>query len=235
MKVKSNKAELQRHLADGSSSVTDDVQKEDSRIVDGQAGVDGKRIDFSSDKGKGLRETKVPVSDETFDFVGVKPGNLYADYGALYKKHPDQFKSPKEVKRHIEYVLDRPGFKLPESDPNYTLLVRRNGGDRAAIIEFQLKGGKYRVVSAYTLDEGQLERKIEALNAVPKPFHGSTSGSGEYHGGDAPSTNALHSEPSVYSIDQPDADVNKKGFAIRYRVQARSRIMQLPRPQGRLL
>ena len=64
-----------------------------------------------------------------------------------------------------DHVFEKVGVKkgrahvLPATKPEYTLLVRRNCRDRAAVVEFQFRGGKYRVRSAYTLDRGQLEQK----------------------------------------------------------------------------
>ncbi len=40
------------------------------------------------------------------------------------------------------------------------MLVRRNLKDREAVVEFELRGGKYRVRAAYELDEGQLQTKL---------------------------------------------------------------------------
>ncbi|HOI95559.1 MAG TPA: PLxRFG domain-containing protein [Syntrophobacter fumaroxidans] len=112
-----------------------------------------------------LRETRVPVKDSIFKWLKIKPGNVFADYAALHRKHPEQFKSPEEVKVHVERVLDEPSMEMEATKPEYTLLVRRNGEDKAAVVEFRLKGGKYRVKSAYVMDAGQLELKIADLKA----------------------------------------------------------------------
>lgn len=113
---------------------------------------------------KELRETRVALPEVIFKWLGVKQGNVFADYGALYKKHPE-FASSKAVQAHVEYVLENPDIAIEATEPKYTMLVRRNGEDKATVVEFKLRGGKYRVVSAYVLDPGQLERKIEKLRA----------------------------------------------------------------------
>ncbi len=105
-------------------------------------------------------DMRVPVPEWVFGWVGAKPGKVYADYRHLQAKHPDQFKTPEAARAHVEYVLGEPTFKLPASDPRYDLLIRSNGGDKAAVVEFELRGGKYRVRSAYRFDEGQLAVKI---------------------------------------------------------------------------
>jgi hypothetical protein len=112
-----------------------------------------------------LREAQVPASDWLFKWLGVAPGKIYADYAALQKKHPEHFTTPEDVKAHVEHVLSGPTVSMEASKPEYTLLVKRNGKDRAAVVEFRLRGGKYRVRSAYVMNVGQLEVKIEKLRA----------------------------------------------------------------------
>jgi len=49
---------------------------------------------------------------------------------------------------------------MPASKAEYTMLVRSNCKDRAAVLEFELRGSKYRARAAYELDEGQLHPKL---------------------------------------------------------------------------
>ena len=145
-----------------------------------------------------LRETPVPVPDDVFARVGVDKGNVYADYEALRVKHADEFPTTQDVQQHVEYVMENPTDILAASKPEYTLLVRENGGDKAAVVEFELKGGKYRVHSAYTLDEGQLAiKKQKAQRGVSEPGPANPTPQGPLtQGGGAPS-DALHVEPSI--------------------------------------
>ena len=106
------------------------------------------------------QEVQVPVSGETFKQFQVEPGKVFANYNKLYEKHPEQFKSPEEVKKHVEYVFTNPTGAIPASKDEYTIVYRRNGADKVVVTEFILRGGKYRVRSAYTMTEGQLDRKI---------------------------------------------------------------------------
>jgi hypothetical protein len=108
-----------------------------------------------------IRETTVPVPDAVFDRVGVEKGNVYADYGALQKKYSDQFSTAGDVQKHVEYVMENPTHILPATKDEYVLMARTNGKDKAAVVEFVLRGGKYRVRSAFNMAEGQLEAKIE--------------------------------------------------------------------------
>lgn len=110
---------------------------------------------------KKYRESNVPVNDELFNKVGVEKGKIFSDYIKLQQKHPEQFNAPVDVKNHVEYVLESPQYILPASKEEYTLLVRKNGKDKAAVVEFILRGGKYRVRSAYEMTEGQLEIKLK--------------------------------------------------------------------------
>lgn len=159
---------------------------------------------------KPLRETKVPVPDSTFEMLGVKKGNVFADYEALWNKHKDQFKDTYEVQGHVEYVMEAPEYNLPASHPTYRMLVRRNGGDKATVIEFELKGGKYRVISAYKMWEGQLERKIEkAQHAVSEPIPGSSPETGNLGKGRGVPSDTLHVEPSDVSIAKKTNSVNR--------------------------
>ncbi len=71
---------------------------------------------------------------------------------------------------HVEYVIDNPEYILPVTHEDYKLLVRGNGKNKATVVEFVYRGGKYRVRSAYIIKEGQLEiKKEKAQSAVSKP------------------------------------------------------------------
>ncbi|BBO16507.1 zeta toxin [Candidatus Brocadia pituitae] len=147
---------------------------------------------------KKYRESNVPVSDELFAKVGVDKGKIFADYIKLQQKHPEQFNTPLDVKSHTEYVLEAPQYILPVSKEEYTLLVRRNGKDRAAVVEFILKGGKYRVRSAYELTEGQLDIKLKKAQdggRNPIPVEKSLLERGITQGAGVPS-DTLHPESS---------------------------------------
>jgi hypothetical protein len=125
-------------------------------------------------------ETKVPVSDDVFEMVGVPQGNVFADYDKLQRKHPDHFPTTSNVKDHVEYVLGNPTGFLPATNEGYTLVYRQNGGDKAAVVEFVLRGGKYRVRSAFNMTKGQLQTKIErAQRGSSEPPSSARSPQGE--------------------------------------------------------
>lgn len=142
------------------------VGRENLRL-DAEQGLRGNQPAVEQQAGKvalkvnEYQEARVPVPDETFDLVGVPKGNVFANYNKLHQKHSDQFASPEEVKTHVEYVMEKPTGFLPATKETYTLVYRRNGGDKATVVEFVKRGGKYRVRLAFKMSEGQLERKIK--------------------------------------------------------------------------
>jgi SPP1 gp7 family putative phage head morphogenesis protein len=119
--------------------------------------------------GKPLRETRVPVRAGVFTRLGIEPGNVFADYSHLQKKHPEYFKTPEEARSHVEHVLDNPTEVLPGNEPDHRLLVRSNGGHKAAALEIVKRGGKYRVKSAMVLTDAQMtmKRQNAGLDANP--------------------------------------------------------------------
>lgn len=110
---------------------------------------------------KPLRETRVPVSAPVRSQIGIGMGHVFADYTVLQSKHPDVFSTPEDVRRHVEYTFEAPTHILPGNEPDHRLLVRTNGGNKAAVLEIELRGGKYRVKSAYTIPDDQLARRLE--------------------------------------------------------------------------
>jgi len=78
------------------------------------------------------------------------------------------------------------------------LTGRENGGEKAAVVEVELKGGKYRVHSAYTLDAGQLEIKEQkAQHGVSKPGPANPTPQGPLTQGGGVPCDTLHVEPSI--------------------------------------
>jgi len=98
--------------------------------------------------------------------IVFQPNFLMTNLGLIYlqSKHPEVFKSFIKVKKHIEFVLDGPEFILKASHEPFTLLIRRSDVNHVAIVEFVLKGGKYRVKSAHNITNDQLIHKIEKAN-----------------------------------------------------------------------
>lgn len=109
----------------------------------------------------------VNVPDETFAQLGIKKAVVRANVNALLQKHSDQFASEEDLGAHLQYVLESPTHVLPASKPEYALLVRQNGGDKAAVIEVEMTQGRYHVKSAYTMEPGQLQVKLKRLESQP--------------------------------------------------------------------
>ncbi len=115
-----------------------------------------------------LRETKVPTPTQTFQKLGVKPGNVYANYDKLQQKHPEYFATTREAREHVEFVMQKPDHVVPGNETDHKLLVRTDlAGHRTVALEIELRGGKYRVQSAFIMDADQLEVKRAINSAGP--------------------------------------------------------------------
>ena len=198
------------HVSDSelSLAVAEMLRIGEKRLSVGKGGSEGMLAKVN------YREMRVPVQDEVFERVGVPKGNVFADYLKLQEKHPEYFGTPEQVKQHVEFVLDNPSDIMTASKDEYTLLVRNDGEDRAAVVEFALRGGKYRVRSAYIMKSGQLETKKEkALRAVSKPNPDENLQENIDQGGGVPS-HTLRAEPSSdIIVSLADENVNAK-FAL---------------------
>ena len=113
---------------------------------------------------KQYREVRIPAPDHVFNQLGVKRGNIFADCIKLKEKHPEQFFDYQSVKAHVEYVLQNPDYAIPASNKRFTLLVRKNKENKTCVVEFTLRGGKYRVRSAYVMSNEQLHKKLNIGN-----------------------------------------------------------------------
>ena len=108
---------------------------------------------------KRWRNVFVQTFQSTFDVIGLEAARIRADCLHLQEKHRQQFTSPEEVQAHLEYVLAAPSEVFPASKEEYRLVVRSNGGDKCVVVDSQPKQGNHQVISAYTMDAGQLETK----------------------------------------------------------------------------
>lgn len=153
---------------------------------------------------KPLRETRVPVPGSTFDRLGIKQGNVFADYTALYNKHPEYFPGGAEdVKAHVERVMQAPEYILPGMTKNHRLLVRVNGENKAVAIEIKLKGGKYRIERALNLTTAQLKWKIRKANQ-----QGGRLSSGLASPDKGSHLQALPQSHDLGSVNPPSSDLN---------------------------
>jgi hypothetical protein len=67
----------------------------------------------------------------------------------------------------VEFVFERPTLAIPATKKEYLMIVRKTEKDSAVVTEFVLKGGKYRIRSAFVLTDGQLDKKIEKSRQEP--------------------------------------------------------------------
>lgn len=106
-----------------------------------------------------IREVKIEPADGLFDALGIKKGNIFADCEALANKHPEYFKDSHEAKDFVDFVMKHPTHVLPGNMDDHRLIVHRGKSDRAVALEITLRGGKYRVRSAYQFTPGQFDQK----------------------------------------------------------------------------
>ncbi len=134
----------------------------------------GKKVGkFTIDKAleKQFREQEVKeIPNEVFEQLGVDKNRVFADYIQLATKHPEYFEHPKDAKELVEYVLEKPTYSMKATKKEYDFLVRTNGKDKGTVVEFKLKGGKYRVRSVFILDDGQLETKFNKAKELGEPI-----------------------------------------------------------------
>ncbi len=124
------------------------------------------------------RNVTVPVHPKLFTRLSINPAEVKADYVKLDQKHQDQFMGADDARQHVEHVMAAPTHVLPggsdhSSEPGHVLLVRKNGGDKAAVLDMVISGakpdtknpgkmfgGRYNIRSAYTLNPARLALKI---------------------------------------------------------------------------
>ncbi len=120
----------------------------------------GNKCSRGSGGGKApIRDVKIEPAAGLFDALGIKEGNIFADCEALAGKHPEYFKDSHEAKDFVDYVLKHPTHILPGNMDDHRLIVHRGQSDSAVALEITLRGGKYRVRSAYQFTPGQFDRK----------------------------------------------------------------------------
>jgi hypothetical protein len=75
--------------------------------------------------------------------LGVAPAKVIATTRRYFHKHLDQFSSAEDVKAHVERVFAELSCHACHQGGVY-VAVRRSGRDEATVVEFELRGGKYR-------------------------------------------------------------------------------------------
>jgi len=108
-----------------------------------------------------VREFKVTTTPALRNALGLESDHVYADAAALAKKHPEIFKDGREARDYVDYVFARPTHILPGNETDHRLIVRAGEADdhKAAALEIEKRGGKYRVRSAHTLTDTQFKSR----------------------------------------------------------------------------
>ena len=124
--------------------------------------VDLLRIDHVEQFRSGLGN---PCAEQAIDdlALGLESDHVYADAAALAKKHPEYFADSHEARAYIEYVFSRPSHVMPGNEEDHRLVVREGeeNDHKAAALEIEKRGGKYRVKSAHTLTDIQFAQRLK--------------------------------------------------------------------------
>lgn len=114
-----------------------------------------------------LTGTHIEAPDELYDWLGVEPAKFQADYTKIAKKREatqqnNPLSDPEAVRDHVEHTLGNAVFALRHREGNWNL-ISIDGVGRLTSVDLRLKKSQYRVVTAHTLSNGQLEDKIRGV------------------------------------------------------------------------
>jgi len=102
-------------------------------------------------------------SSELQELLQIDRTPLSADLTNLCKKHPEVFKSEKQVQRFIEEVNKQPELILPATNKGYVLIIHFSRNHKAMVLEMAVKQNKRRIRTAYEMKTDQVVVKIEKL------------------------------------------------------------------------
>lgn len=114
-----------------------------------------------------LTGTHIEAPDELYNWLDVEPAKFQADYTKIAKKREATQKNnplsdPEAVRDHVEHTLGNAVFALRHREGNWNL-ISIDGIGRLTSVDLRLKKLQYRVVTAHTLSNGQLEDKIRGV------------------------------------------------------------------------
>lgn len=114
-----------------------------------------------------LTGTHIEAPDELYNWLGVEPAKFQADYTKIAKKREATQKNnplsdPEAVRDHVEHTLGNAVFALRHREGNWNL-ISIDGIGRLTSVDLRIKKRQYRVVTAHTLSNGQLEDKIRGV------------------------------------------------------------------------
>jgi len=135
-------------------SITNEDLKRDQNQVNGY-------------KAAGMRKNHADYllmpSSELQELLQIDRTPLSADLTNLCKKHPEVFKSEKQVQRFIEEVNKQPELILPATNKGYVLIIHFSRNHKAMVLEMAVKQNKRRIRTAYEMKTDQVVVKIEKL------------------------------------------------------------------------
>lgn len=114
-----------------------------------------------------LTGTHIEAPDELYNWLDVEPAKFQADYTKIAKKREatqknNPLSAPEAVRDHVEHTLGNAVFALRHREGNWNL-ISIDGIGRLTSVDLRIKKRQYRVVTAHTLSNGQLEDKIRGV------------------------------------------------------------------------
>ncbi|MEO7715853.1 MAG: hypothetical protein ABIY70_06615 [Capsulimonas sp.] len=136
------------------SSLDVKISPEVKNVLDRSLGKKGYPVVPSTPElSKQFGYKQVPIPSSFFATLGQKPGKIFANYLRLQNKHPEFFEHPSDVQKHVEYVLQSPTEYFDGAEKDHKLIIRRNGDNKATVIDFANQHGQYTIRSAYITND----------------------------------------------------------------------------------
>lgn len=107
----------------------------------------------------GLQGARVKAPDELFSWLKLPKAEFFANFNALFRKHPRDFSNAEAARRHVLDVLSNADTAIFQRRGTVAL-VAHVGKDLVAF-EVKHSQGRYLIVTAYKLGRGQYERMLQ--------------------------------------------------------------------------
>ena len=110
----------------------------------------------------------VPTPGWLHSWLGIENKPIQANYDGLFRKYQKKaekssarFASKEELAAHIEHVLSNPDLAIPASSAEAYLLIRRDGGNKTAVLEIKPGKQQHQIISAMIMSDAQLAHKMD--------------------------------------------------------------------------
>ena len=95
-----------------------------------------------------------------FDWIKIEPGEFFANFEYLQRKHPEYFVTPRDARNHVLDVLTDADTAIHQNR-GAIALVARDGDDHLIAFDVQKRQGRYIIVTAYRLSSDQFNRMLK--------------------------------------------------------------------------